>query len=426
VTWAPSGRELFFLDRADAKSAERVMRFDLASGGRSPATHPPDGSLDEREPTVSPDGRLLAFLRDRSDRAQDRIILDLETGAERVLYTRNDTDGAAWSDDSQTLFVDTHDGGDYGLWAWPLDGSAPDRILSAPEPMHRLAAGPHGMLAAETMADTSTLAQAPGRPEDSLRVLAPERATDAWPEIAPDGTIAFISNRPGGAGVWVLPRGGQPRKLLPLVRKDSWGSEPRWSPDGTRLAFATPVANATGLRVVTAAGADVAVIPVDALSVRAPAWSDDGSALIFPARDAQGWRLWRVLLTRPDEPQPLPQSGWVYIRSSGDALFGIREDQPGVWRIDASPRRITPQPGPDEPEMWAVAGNEIAYVENAFGSDARVVVQPVDGGPPRALVRLPHYAPGDGIALDPGTGSVVYPATLKSESDIELIHLVRR
>ena len=67
---------------------------------------------------------------------------------------------------------------------------------------------------------------------------------DADPRWSPDGTrLAFTSNRTGTTSqLYVMPvAGGEPRKLTSL-KEDV--TEPVWSPDGTRIAFAARVPDA--------------------------------------------------------------------------------------------------------------------------------------------------------------------------------------
>jgi Tol biopolymer transport system component len=425
VSWSVSGGELFFLDRPDVKSPNRIMRYDLASGRRTDLTHPSAGSLGEGEPALSPDGRWITFERHLSDLVDRQILLDLRTGVERVLIPDPTGDGAAWSEDSRTVFVETKHDRDFALWALPIDGGAPTRILSSPDDVGRLSSGPHGLLAVEITQGYDGLARPPRTIGGGPDFLAPERGSDISPDIARDGTIAMTADRPGGAGLWLMPKGGTFRKLIGINAQAVAYSEARWSPDGSRIAFTAPMGDAFGIRIITAAGSDIATIRFRGSSLNTPAWSADGRALIFPGRDAQGWRLWRVDLARTGTMTPISGTGWEYVRTRNNAIYGVRDGGPGVWRIDGVPRRITPKPGPDASNLWTIAGDEIAYVDRPSGEQSQILAQPIDGGPARVMAQVPEYCWCAGFAVDPVSGTVIYPAALGQESDIELLHLVR-
>jgi Tol biopolymer transport system component/DNA-binding winged helix-turn-helix (wHTH) protein len=427
VTWSASGNELFFLDRPNTRSVDRIMRFDLATGRRTQLTDPPPTGSGDQEPAVSPDGRWIVFHRHQSDLVDRRILRDLRSGAEHVLINHeNGDDIAAWSDDSKTVFVTSEFAGEFALWAYPIDGGSPSRVLSSPQAMGRLSAGPGGLLAVETFTCIVNLARSPiGKGVPAL--LDPEKGCVLTPDIAQDGTIAVYAARPGGGGIWLKPKGGPMRKLIGLQPEEA-GEYALWSPDGSRIAFETYSGNAIHIRIVTRAGADMTTIAVPGTSIGMFTWSSDGSAVIFPSQDTGGWRLWRAELAHPDSPKPLPYRGWLSVRMRNNELYGVRYDVPGVWRIDGTPRRIAPLPGPERSDDWTIAGDEIAYVDEVFGKHRQVLAQPIRGGPARVMAQVPNYNWRQGFAIDPIDGAIVYIAIGGGDidTDIALLHLATR
>ena len=424
VAWSPSGKRLFFLDRPNAKSVDRIMQFDLTSGRTSEVTQPPAGTLGDGEPLLSRDGRWLAFARTSDTLTWQWIVLDLKTRSTRALVGKTSGFSAGWSPDSKTLFVSSDAGTDHSVWAYPLDGGSPSRILSSPEQTGRMSAGPNGLLAVELHTVNVGLARTFATENGVATNLESEKGFAGTPDIAPDGALVAAIYRPGDVGIWVLPKNGALRKLIALPDVEGTG-EPRWSPDGSRIAFET-VSGTKAIRVITSSGADVATISFRGRDIGAPAWTADGHAIVFPGHDQKGWRLWRVELAHPEKLQATPYSGWLNVRFRGNELYGVRYDAPGVWRIDGVPRRITPKPSSEWRIEWTIAGNDIVYVDDPFGKRRQLMAQPIAGGPARVMAQVPNYTAANGLAIDPTDGTVVYAVTLNSDSDIELLHLTHR
>jgi dipeptidyl aminopeptidase/acylaminoacyl peptidase len=116
------------------------------------------------------------------------------------------------------------------------------------------------------------------------------------PRIAPDGrTVAFVGTTLSEekdeylSNIWVVSTaGGEPRRFTTGPRRDT---APRWSPDGSRLAFISErEAKKKGqLYVMPAAGGEPVRLTDLRNGVSAPEWSPDGTRLTFVAR-VGGWQ----------------------------------------------------------------------------------------------------------------------------------------
>jgi len=112
-----------------------------------------------------------------------------------------------------------------------------------------------------------------------LQLTYPPNST-ALPRWSPDGTkIAFMSAQVGKP--WkiftVSAQGGTPEELLP---QDAAEGDPQWSPDGTRMVFSRipDMANASDIRIIDLNTRQVSVVPGSA-GLFSPRWSPDGHFL---------------------------------------------------------------------------------------------------------------------------------------------------
>ncbi|MEO8927179.1 MAG: winged helix-turn-helix domain-containing protein [Caulobacteraceae bacterium] len=424
AVWSPAADALLFSDAVTSTAAGRIVRLDLATGGRRTITHP-SGGLGDSEPAVSPDGRWLAFTRSSPETQSLVTIHDLRGGRERIVANLEQNQGGfAWSEDSTALFVAAGNGVESTLWAYPIGGG--DRTLVAVWPLDvgRLASGPGGLLAAEISSSRFNVMCPPASGEAEPRVTDPANGQSWSPTFAPDGTLALASDRSGDNAIWLAARGAAPRSFL------SWGAGYvfglSWSPDGAALAFVRTVNATITLNVVGRGGRELATIPVSAVEVGQPAWRADGRSLLFPARNGGGWRLWRADLSRPDKPYPITNPGWIAVRTRGDSLFGVKVDQPGIWRLGPKPALIVTGFSPRSPDQWTILKDQIVFADGIYPNPKRLLSAPIFGGRARPFADMPRATNDTDFAIDPRSGKPIYIGIVNSDTDIELLHLVRK
>jgi Tol biopolymer transport system component len=126
-----------------------------------------------------------------------------------------------------------------------------------------------------------------------LKQVTTGHGDDREPRISPDGsTIAFASDRAfkGSYDIWTVKTDGSDLKQITNSTVDEY--EPNWSPDGKKLAFISGIGiQGASLEVVDlASGQRSAALSVDPAKgrIEAPSFSPDGTKISFVKFEGQG------------------------------------------------------------------------------------------------------------------------------------------
>ena len=187
-----------------------------------------------------------------------------------------------------------------------------------------------------------------------------DRASAFSPVWSPDGTrIAFASNRDGlGTNVWVVPSGGG----TPVKYTLSGGTSPDWSSDGARIAYATYSNGTTDIWVMNADGTgQTRITSTGGAWEGEPAWSPDRTKIAYTSASGGPSQLW---VMNADGSNPVQLTGLT----DGGTSFSPAWSPDGTKIAFASFRN----------------GRQDLYVMNADGTN---LTQITNGGPAESRPR---------------------------------------
>lgn len=244
-------RIVFVSNRTGAKE---IWTMDWDGSNQRPLTH--YGTITSF-PSVSPDGTKVAFTSWLQE--SPRIILfSLTSGRRLPFYNQRASLNCCLSfspDGKQVVFSSTAAGGPAQLYEANADGSGFRRLLSS-------------------------------------------RVIDTEPKINPKtGTdIVFVSGRGGGGPqIYLMSSGGDPQRLT-----DGTGdaTNPSWSPDGTKIAFAWTRGYEPGnfnIFILDVASRQLVQLTNHEGRNENPSWAPDGAHLIYANKRGGNSQLWTML-----------------------------------------------------------------------------------------------------------------------------------
>ena len=214
-----------------------------------------------------------------------------------------------------------------------------------------------------------------------------DTAEDFDPAISPDGRrVVFESDRPGGRGLWLIAAdGGIARRITSRFVEYFAYMSPAWAPDGRRVAYNL----ADTLMVLDVESGGETVLRIDSLprsgmppsamipARGSPRWSRDGTRLAFvnaagPGNRSEG-RIWEIPAAggaaRPITTMPGLAPEWS---PDGSRLAFFARDSANRWQVyaqgrDGNARRLTNQA-------------EVVTFRVRWTPDGRSLVYAADGG----------------------------------------------
>lgn len=396
--WSPDGKWILFDSDRDGTTECWAVPSE---GGTERRLTSHGGSF----PVMTADGKTVVYCNGTSPRNirdykgsgnWDLYAIPFEGGVEKKLTTweGNDLYPAIGADGTTVYYASERDGR-FQIWKLPIGGGTPEVAVAIPDvDITNPCLGWDGeTIAFENDYRVSTVLVDGTR----MKTLAIAIKSDAKgyeirkrtlttgakdPDLSRDGKwIAFSL----GGDIWIMGAGGG--KAKPLTSGPATDEWPRFSPDGTRIAYQSNASGNFDLYLIPSDGGDAVAITSHPKDDFYHSWAPDGSGLLFTSERSGNREIWFVPVEggEPSQITRSPSNDDDAMFSPDGSLIAYDSDRGGnqdIWIMTAEGeivRQVTFGSDIDQTPFWSPDGKMIAF-EKLRGSEHILYVVSADGG----------------------------------------------
>jgi len=377
LAWSPDRRWLAVSHHEDGDIGVGLFLISAQTGLKRRLTRPPADSDRDSMPVFAPDGRALLFTRASGTGLTRGIyILSLSENfepvgeAQRLKADEQFVSSPFWTLDGRHVLYLAGPSAGYReqteLRKIAVSGAGKSERVTALEGIiSEMSLGRHLVYTRLTRNLDIWRAELPppgGQPGEPRIFIFSTRA-DHQPRYSPDGKkIAFGSTRSGAEEIWVADSdGSNPAKLT------SFGGgvigPTGWSPDSQRLVFHARPEGQSDIFTIPANGGEPKRLTTDPSDDTGPSFSRDGRWIYFSSDRSGRFEIWKMPADGGDAVRITSTGGRMPFESYDGRTLYFRHPNPekGIWKAPVEGGEATQVTGPVNGFVYTVGREGIFY-----------------------------------------------------------------
>lgn len=448
LKWAPDGQWFLIGRRLVKEGPASLWRYSMDGTPQKQLTFPPEGFNGDTLPTFSPDGKLIAFSRNFSSGGSDVFVIPASGGeARRITHDGQHVRGLSFSDDGKEIIYSSAREGSArtALWRIAVEGGTPKRLpFGNDNVVSPIMAGTGDHLAYVHISQSAKIyafeIDKPGIAHredatDGVPVIS-SRLMQVGPQYSPDGTrVAFASTRSGPWEIWVSnPDGSNAIQLTNFGDRQT--GTPRWSPDGKFIAFDARPEQHSDIYVIDSQGGTPRRITASNFDNVVPSFSRDGQWIYYSSNASRRWELWKTRVDGTGQPIQLTKNGGFsgFESVDGSTVYYVKWDKLGIFSMPAAggpETLVTIELFAKLWGCWSLQKNGIYFIRPELKNDDERVFPALafydfatkEIRNVRALPDAPN--PGPSLAISPDQKTMLYTMADVGGSEIMLVENFR-
>jgi TolB protein len=234
---SPDGKRMIFLKALEGRETLFISNSDGSGERKLLAT-----AADVEDPAWSPDGKSVAYVRIEAARKSIHVMAFDGTRDRQVTPANQSPIHPEWTPDSKALLYCTDDDLDpprknaAQIYRLDLATGKITSLVSGGVNTYPVMSPDGRKIAFRKMLDTNSEVFVADSDGTNIRNLTDHPAFEGWPSWSPDSKrIAFAGNRHSSYQIFVMDADGKNVKLV--ANTEGRATAPKWSPDGKSIYF---------------------------------------------------------------------------------------------------------------------------------------------------------------------------------------------